>query len=438
MQTSPLAAPLTLPCGARLGNRIAKAAMTEGVANPLNEATDKHRRLYRRWAEGGAGLLITGNVMVDRRYLERPGNVVIDGPPSQGAMARLSAWASAATGAGADIWMQISHAGRQSPKIVSAAPVGPSAVALRLPGGQFAAPRALEHSEIEDVIARFAFVASTAKQAGFTGVQVHAAHGYLLSEFLSPRANVRDDAWGGPLENRARLLLRVVETVRKKVGSGFPISVKLNSSDFQKGGFSFEECLQVVAWLNDVGVDLLEISGGSYEQPRMMGLDGLEPFVEAAPRRASTLAREAYFLQYAEEVARVAKMPLLVTGGFRSRAAMEEALATGAADVIGIARPLCVDPDAPAKLMSGQLAEAPAIERGLRLGKGVFGPDSKVDLIKALNGFASMSFFYRNIFRLAEGAAPKTRMALLPAFVRYQLGERRAGRELQGRRTGSA
>ena len=215
---------LTLPNGVTLRNRIAKAAMTEGLADEQNRATDRHAVLYRRWAEGGAGMLLTGNVMIDQRYLERPGNVVIDGPQSDEQMARLRQWSSAAREGGADIWMQLSHAGRQSPKIVATEPVAPSAVELGLPGGTFAKPRALNTNEIEAVIQKFVYSASIAKQAGFTGVQIHAAHGYLLSEFLNPLVNQRDDEWGGSLANRARLLLRVVIEVRAQVGSGFPVS----------------------------------------------------------------------------------------------------------------------------------------------------------------------------------------------------------------------
>lgn len=427
-----LADSLKLPCGALLKNRLAKAAMTEGLADPWNRATERHATLYRRWAEGGAGLLITGNVQVDRRHLERPGNVAIDGPQTDEQRAALTAFARAATDRGAAIWIQLSHAGRQSPKIVSREPVGPSAVRLNLPGGQFAAPRALSHFEIEDVIARFAYAASVAKSAGFTGVQVHAAHGYLISEFLNPLVNRREDQWGGALENRARLLLRVVAAVRAKVGSGFPVSVKLNSSDFQKGGFSFEECLTVVSWLNEAGIDLLEISGGSYEQPQMMGIEGLEPAFEERARE-STRAREAYFIQYAESVSARAAMPLMVTGGFRSRGAMDDALAAGAADAIGLARPLCVDPGLPRDLLNGAVAVAPSWENSLRLGPGGLGPNSKNDLVRALNGFGAMAFFYENLFRLADGKSAKTRMSILPAFLKFQAGEAQQARALQGR-----
>jgi 2,4-dienoyl-CoA reductase-like NADH-dependent reductase (Old Yellow Enzyme family) len=421
---------LALPCGAVLKNRIARAAMTEGLADAHNRATARHVTLYRRWAEGGAGMQLTGNVMVDRRYLERPGNVVVDGPQSDAQLAALSAWASASRDAGADIWMQLSHAGRQSPKIVATEPVAPSAVEIGLPGGTFAAPRALSVEEIEDVINRFVHAASVAKQTGFSGVQIHAAHGYLLSEFLNPLVNQRADEWGGSLENRARLLMRVIAAVRANVGGGYPIAVKLNSSDFQKGGFGPEDSLQVAAWLNDAGVDLLEISGGSYEQPAMMDIEGIDARYEEE-KRASTRAREAYFLTYAEEIRKVAKMPLMVTGGFRSRAGMEEAVSSGACDICGIARPLCVDPDAPSKLMSGAVEAVPSWEKMLRIGPGILGPNSSVPLFKALNGFSAMAFFYENIFRLADGLEPKTKIAILPAFIKLQMQEAKAAKALK-------
>ncbi len=427
--TTTIADPLTLPCGVRLKNRLVKAAMTEGLADAHNHATARHQALYARWAKGGAGLLLTGNIQIDRRYLERPGNVAIDGPQGPGAMKALEAYAASATANGAEIMVQLSHAGRQTPVYVTKTPVAPSAVAIDLPGGQFGAPRALAAGEILDVIARFVNAASVAKAAGFTGVQIHAAHGYLLSEFLNPRVNQRDDEWGGSLDNRARLLLKTVEAVRKSVGSGFPVAVKLNSSDFQKGGFSFDDCLAVIGWLNEEGVDFLEISGGSYEQPRMMDIDGMEAPVEER-LGATTVRREAYFLQFAEEAARVAKMPLMVTGGFRSRLGMDEALNAGAADLIGLARPLCVDPDVPRKLLSGEIAAAPAYEKALRLGNGFWGPASSSAFMKALNGFAAMAFYYQNLYRLADGGEAQEKMALLPAFIRHQMGEAKAGKAL--------
>ncbi|MFK8029345.1 MAG: NADH:flavin oxidoreductase/NADH oxidase family protein [Gammaproteobacteria bacterium] len=419
-----IAKPLTLPCGVTLKNRLCKAAMTEGLADPTGTATPLHNSLYSHWANGGSGLLLTGNVQVDKRYLERPGNVVIDGPQSEHQLQALREFATSATANGTHAWTQLSHAGRQTPKIIASRPVGPSAVAVALPGGQFGKPRPLEQEEIEDIIQRFAHAAAVSKQVGFTGVQVHSAHGYLLSEFLNPRVNLRTDQWGGSLENRARLLLCVVRAVREAVGADFPVCVKLNSSDFQKGGYTFEDCQQVVTWLEEEGIDLLEISGGSYEQPRMMKLHGLEPVTESGVSER-TVAREAYFLHYAKTIAQTVKTPLMVTGGFRSLSAMESALEEGSANAIGLGRPLCVDPDAPEQLLNGNVKTLEKWEDTLALGRGWLGPSSKIDLIKALNGFSSMAFYYRNIDLIAANKPVERSMNMLTAFIKLQLSERK-------------
>lgn len=417
-----LASAFTLPCGISIPNRLAKAAMTEGLAEPGGVAGPRIARLYRVWSEGGAGLLLTGNIMVDRRYRERPANIVVEGDQSPEAAEGLRAYADAAKAGGAVAIAQISHAGRQSPAIIAPEPVGPSAVEVKLPGGVFAKPRALSDADIENVVARFAHTAKACVEAGFDGVQVHAAHGYLISEFLNPLVNQRTDRWGGSLENRARILIETVCAVRAAIGAGKALSVKLNSSDFQKGGFDFEDCKRVVAMLDAEGIDLLEISGGNYEQPRMMGIDGVEPVFEGEVRE-TTRAREAYFMAYAEEVLKTAKTPVMVTGGFRSIRAMEEAVEAGVA-LIGIGRPLCVNPDAPKRVLDGEFTALPAFEERLTLGSGYFGPTSSSDLVKAANGFGALAFFYRNILRLADGKPPKRRMNLLGALVAHQLQER--------------
>ncbi len=344
-----LAQPLTLPNGVVLKNRIGKAPLTEGLADGMNRATERHVRLYGRWAAGGAGLVVTGNVQVDRRYLERPGNVVIDGNDG---LEALRAYAHAGTANGTQLWMQINHPGRQTPRRVCDQPVAPSAVPLALPESAFAHPRAMTAEEVADLPRRFAHAARVAHETGFTGVQVHAAHGYLLSQFLTPLANRRDDRWGGDIAARASLLLEVVRAVRAATEPGFCISVKLNSSDFQQGGFSNEECLQVVTWLGEASVDLIEISGGNYEKPAMMG----------SGARDSTVRREAYFLDYARSVRKVATVPIMLTGGFRTLAAMEAALEEGACDVIGLGRPMCVDTDLPNRLLRGETDRAEAYE----------------------------------------------------------------------------
>jgi len=423
--------------------------MTEGVADEQLRATSRHETLYRTWSEGGAGLLLTGNVQVDHDDLERPGNVAIDPTApetvSGESRERLARWARAGTSAGNHLWMQISHAGRQAPWYVTRRPRGPSAVKLRLLGN-YCTPRALTEGEILDLVRRFADAAAIAREAGFTGVQVHGAHGYLISSFLSPVTNLRTDGWGGPLDNRARFLLEVVRAVRRAVGSDFPVAVKLNSDDFRKGGFSHAECLQVVQWLNDESLDLLEVSGGTYEQPRLIGAEGRAG--DAVPVRVSTRAREAYFLDYAEAIRQVARMPLMVTGGFRTRAAMEAALTPslshasvgeggrrageGACDMIGLGRPLCWQPDFPRRLLAGEVEGISRMEDHLRFAeRGWRSPSSRFTAVKAVNAFGAQSWYYCQLFRLADGLPADLGRGMLSTLVEYLRDELQRARRLR-------
>jgi 2,4-dienoyl-CoA reductase-like NADH-dependent reductase (Old Yellow Enzyme family) len=421
-----------------LPNRLAKAAMTEGLADGWLRATPRHERLYRTWSEGGAGLLLSGNLQVDRYDLERPANVAVDRsePRTFDAEARkqLSAWARAATVAGNQFWGQIAHAGRQSPRYVTNRPLSPSAVQLELMGN-YARPRALTEAEIVDLIGRFAHAAQVLRECGFTGVQVHGAHGYLISSFLSPITNQRTDDWGGPLANRARFLIEAVRAVRRAVGPDFPVAVKLNSDDFRKGGFSHEECLQVVAWLNDESLDLLEISGGTYEQPRLIGFEGKAQ--DAVPVRASTRAREAYFLDYAAAIRRVARMPMMVTGGFRTRAGIEAALAgadgtAGDCDVIGLGRPLCWQPDFPDRLLQRRADGIENLDDRLRLRRsGWLSPQGSSVAARALNAFAAQSWYYCQLFRLGDGKPAQLDLGSPAALFEYVGAELRAARALR-------
>ena len=330
-----LFSPLNLPNGAVIPNRIAKAAMEENMADEDHAPSAELLRLYRAWAEGEAGLIITGNVMVDARAMTGPGGVVLEDDRH---LDRFREWAKAGRSRGAQMWMQINHPGRQMPAALGQQTLAPSAIALDL-GAQsklFATPREMTAADIAEVERRFVTTAALAERAGFTGVEIHAAHGYLLSQFLSPLTNRRRDDWGGSLENRARLLVDIVRGVRKSVAPGFVVAVKLNSADFQRGGFSPEDAQAVVAMLAPLGVDLVELSGGSYEAPAMMG----------AARDERTLAREAYFLDFARDIARVATMPLMVTGGIRRREVAEQVVASGVA-MAGIATALAIEPNLP-------------------------------------------------------------------------------------------
>jgi 2,4-dienoyl-CoA reductase-like NADH-dependent reductase (Old Yellow Enzyme family) len=428
----PLAQSLSLPCGAVLPNRLCKAAMTEGVADECLRATPRHETLYRTWSEGGAGLLLTGNVQVDRSDLERPGNVAIDVSAPQTVSAdarqRLARWARAGTVGGNHLWMQISHGGRQSPWYVTRQPLAPSAVQLDLLGN-YRRPRALTEPEILDLIARFAAAAAIAREAGFTGVQVHGAHGYLISSFLSPVTNLRTDGWGGSLENRARFLLETLRAVRRSVGPDFPVGLKLNSDDFRKGGFNHAECLEVVRWLNDESLDLLEISGGTYEQPRLIGAEGRAD--EAVPLRPSTRAREAYFLEYASAIRKVARMPMMVTGGFRSREAMEAALGSGDCDMVGLGRPLCWQPDFPRRLLAREVDRIERVEDRLKFAeRGWRSPTSRLLPIKMLNTFGAQSWFYCQLFRLADGRPADLERGMLSTLIEYLGDELRTARRM--------
>lgn len=409
---------LELPCGARFKNRVVKTATSEGLADRHDHATPGHCRLYEKWARGGAGLLITGNVMVDRRYLERPGNVVLE---DESGMPTLRAWAAAGTLGQTHLWMQISHPGRQCPKLVSKEPLAPSAVQLNLLGN-FARPRAMTEEDIEDVIERFGKTASLAQQAGFTGVQINAAHGYLISQFLSPKVNRREDRWGGCLANRARLLLGVVARIRQEVGARFPISVKLNAADFQRGGFDLQDSCQCALWLADVGVDLLEVSGGNFEHLRLLGYRG-DPETAEDPDVAPGAVKVGYFTDYAQAIAKALKgagkeIPLMVTGGFRTREAMERVLALGDIDLVGLARPFCATPDLAHKLLRRE--GAPADLRGpLQAGGALHRWLMRFKTYRVLRIQGEVAWHARQLAKLAQGRDPEGASSLALALVRH-------------------
>lgn len=408
-----IAQPLTLPCGAVLPNRLAKAAMTEGLATADGVPTPELNRLYGLWSDGGAGMLLSGNIQIDADHLERPGNVLIDRKPNKAMRTALASWAQAATRNGNHFWAQISHAGRQTQKIINPNPKAPSAVKVGLPGGQFGEPVALTKAEIKTIVRRFGVCAAAVKEAGFTGVQIHSAHGYLLSQFLSPRSNLRTDDYGGSLANRARALLDSVACVRAAVGPEFPVAVKLNSADFQKGGFAFEESLQVVQWLEQAGVDLIEISGGTYEQPKLLGLQGMEE-EEKQNVAESTQKREAYFVDFAKAMQAKVNVPLMVTGGFRQRSTMEMAVETGSADLIGLGRPMCVMTDAPNQLLAG-LDELPRYEDSLSLFPSWLSFLSNIKALRAMAGFAVQYWYYGQIDAIGRTGESNPKLSVFGA-----------------------
>jgi 2,4-dienoyl-CoA reductase-like NADH-dependent reductase (Old Yellow Enzyme family) len=399
MVTGPFA-PLVLRSGGRLRNRIAKAAMEEGMAGSSQLPDERLISLYRRWGAGGAGLLITGNVMVHAEALTGPAGVVLD---DRAPLDPFTRWAEAGKAGGPAMWMQISHPGRQVQARMPGVAWGPSAVAVELGkhSKRFGQPVAMTKEQISATVKRFATTAGLAERAGFDGVEVHAAHGYLLSQFLSPLVNKRSDEWGGPLENRARLLLDVVRAIRMVVSSPFTVAVKLNSADFQRGGFDANDAAKVIAMLEPLGVDLIELSGGSYESPAMAG----------RPAGAGTAAREAYFLELAAELAKTSPLPLMLTGGITRRETAEAVLASGVA-LIGMATAMAVTPDLPDRWRAG-LEPAERLE-----------PVTWSD--KTLASAASMSLARHQMRRITRGQDPTGKTHPRYALVCDQRTQRRA------------
>lgn len=399
----------TLKNGHIIQNRLFKSAMSEQLGTRDHNPIKGIAKLYQRWAEGGIGLSMTGNIMIDRSALGEPKNIVLD---EESNLDPFKAWAKAGKKNGSAIWAQLNHPGKQIPNFIVKQPVAPSAVALT--GGLekgFNKPRALTEVEINIIINKFATASKLAKEAGFTGVQIHGAHGYLVSQFLSPRHNQRVDQWGGSLDNRMRFVLSIYHAIREQVGSDFAIGIKLNSADFMKGGFTEDDSMEVVKTLSKVGIDLIEISGGSYENPSMMG----------SGAKNSTVKREAYFLDYAEKVRKLVDTPLVVTGGFRSSKAMQSALDSGATDFIGIGRPVAVDPDFPNKLIADKNHQQQL--KQLSTGKPVLDKIAMLDI----------TWYEAQLARMAKGKKPKPNLSEWGVFLKtlansgiYALRSRRA------------
>lgn len=389
--TSAVFSSFTLPCGSVLPNRLAKAAMEENMADSGQVPGPSLLRLYSRWAKGGIGLLITGNVMVDGRAMTGPGGVVLD---KDSELAPFKAWAKAAKQNNTQVWMQINHPGRQVYAAMGGEVLSPSDVALNLGKHShlFSQPKAMTAIDIEQLIQRFVDTAVQAQQAGFDGVQIHAAHGYLISQFLSPLTNKRTDEFGGSIENRMRLLINVMKAVRAHVEPTFAVSVKLNSADFQRGGFDSEDAKTVIETMNDLAVDLVELSGGSYESPAMQGV--------TADGRA--LKREAYFLDFAKEIAQVATMPIMTTGGVRRLAVAEEVLAQGI-DIVGMGTALAMNPSLPNdwQLDATRSAHDPMVRWK----------------DKTLSAIATMAVIKRQLQRMGKGKAPKTNASPLFSLI---------------------
>jgi 2,4-dienoyl-CoA reductase-like NADH-dependent reductase (Old Yellow Enzyme family) len=385
---------LSLPCGAVLPNRIAKSAMSENMAKPVFYPGKEFYKAYKTWIDGEVGLCITGNVMIDSRYLGESNNVVIERDLDNNK--ELSNWARASEGSDNHIWVQLNHPGKQAPKFLVPSPVAPSATPLAPPlDKMFNEPRELTEVEIQDIIERFGYAAKTVKESGFDGVQIHGAHGYLVSQFLSPAHNQRTDKWGGSIENRMRFVVEVYNKIRLSVGDSFPIGIKINSADFGRGGFTNEEAVFVARNLSDLGIDLIELSGGSYEAPVMTG----------APIKDSTSKREAYFLDYAGEVKKAIKCPLMVTGGFRTGEFINSTLEEGSLDLVGLGRALCLNPKFSKQLIAGEnvVSEVKPLSSGVKI----------IDKIFPLE----IIWYTMQIHRMGAGKSPNPNSSIFAAIL---------------------
>lgn len=384
--------PITLPNGTTIKNRFFKSAMSEGMGTKNFQPKKNIATLYKRWAEGGTGLIITGNIMVDPKGTAEPGNIVFD---KNSNMEILKDWAKQGQQHGAKVMVQLNHPGKQAPKTIAKETVAPSAVPLGNGLNKlFSTPRALTTSEVEELVQKFITSAKVAKEAGFSGVQIHAAHGYLVSQFLSPHDNRRTDKYGGSLENRMRFLKEIYLGMREELGEDFPIGIKINSTDFKEDGLTEEDSLETIVELANLGLDFVEISGGTYERPAMMGA-------------TSTSSNKVFFAEYSKKLKQKIDIPVIVTGGIRSINAMNTLLNDNTTDFIGIARPLTIDPNIPNKIKQGTytIVETTRVSTGVKKLDKIFG---------SLLGIVYYQVLMQNI---AKGKEPKATKNAWPSLI---------------------
>ena len=384
--------PITLPNGTTIKNRFFKSAMSEGMGTRDFQPKKNIATLYKRWAEGGTGLIITGNIMVDPKGTAEPGNIVFD---KNSNMEILKNWANQGQQHGAKVMVQLNHPGKQAPKTIAKETVAPSAVPLGNGLNKlFSTPRALTTSEVEELVQKFVTSAKVAKEAGFSGVQIHAAHGYLISQFLSPHDNRRTDKYGGSLENRMRFLKEIYLGMREELGKNFTIGIKINSTDFKEDGLTEEDSLKTIIELANLGLDFVEISGGTYERPAMMGA-------------TSKSTNQVFFAEYSKKLKKKIEIPVVVTGGIRSINAMNTLLNDNTTDFIGIARPLTIDPNIPNKIKQGTytIVETTRVSTGVKKLDKIFG---------SLLGIVYYQVLMQNI---AKGKEPKATKNAWPSLI---------------------
>ncbi|QMU56806.1 MAG: oxidoreductase [Boseongicola sp.] len=317
-----LAQPLDLPCGVRLKNRLIKSAMSDSLGDGAGNSTKAQIRLYERWAEGGAALSLIGEVQTTPHYAEKPSNLVLVPDADLAALHELAKRGSAK---GAQIWPQLGHAGALAHGPIST-PKGPSPLdveGLKCDG--------MSLDEIQDLPRSYAQAAALAQEAGFGGVLIHAGHGFLFSQFLSPLFNRRTDYYGGAIDGRFRIIGEVIDAVRNAVGPAYPIGIKINSTDMLEGGLTQDEALEVVRLLDATSADLIDVSGGTYFPGAESSSDGVS---SSGP----------YFIDFAKRAKSITSIPIILTGGFETREQAAKAIQDGSADGISLARAMVLNP----------------------------------------------------------------------------------------------
>lgn len=431
--------PITLPYSNKQSpNRIVKASTTEHLADPTTNIPNQQLiNVYKLWSEGGTGILQTGNVQVDRRYMESTRNVAaeqIDLDDNE-TMALWQQWAKACKTNNNLAIVQLSHGGRQVPRSVSSKCIAPSPIQLNIAGfpqdsvlNPFTRPKQATVDDIHDIINRFVVASKLVHKAGFDGVQIHAAHGYLISTFLSPNTNQRNDMYGGSAENRRRLLLDIVKRIRSELPKSFIVSVKLNSADFQHGGFTEDESIDVTRELCKLDVDYIEYSGGTYESSAMMtgnknnnSSDDSTSIttISTTTVKQSTIEREAYFISFVNKlhsILKETKTLIMLTGGWRSARAMHNSINNNVIDLIGLARPLCVEPDFTKRILQWD-SNDDNDQVSIKYNVSVNYPFLPNKLRQSLTGKIQSTWHNAQIHRLANGQDVDLNMSVLPLIT---------------------
>jgi 2,4-dienoyl-CoA reductase-like NADH-dependent reductase (Old Yellow Enzyme family) len=322
--------PLALPCGIILKNRLIKSAMSDSLGDGMGNPTETQIRLYERWAKGGAALSLIGEVQITPHFPEKPGNLVLVSDYDKAFMADLATRGAAM---GTQIWPQLGHAGALAHLPIST-PKGPSA--LNLDGVKC---EEMTAEEIRVLPALYAKAAKRAQDAGFGGVQIHAGHGFLLSQFLSPLFNRRSDEYGGSIENRFRLIHSIINAIRDSVGADFAVGIRINSTDKVVGGLTEADALDAVRMIDNTSVDLIDISGGTY-------------FPGTPSSSDSTAASGPYYIDFAKRAKQVTTIPVMLTGGIKTKEQANDVIKSGSADAVGLARAMILDVNLPNHWMS--------------------------------------------------------------------------------------